>query len=142
MTADHDPALIAAAAQAVEQGMAVSEAYHEAAGRAPGQGLQVALPSWPDPRTGLRPQGLGFDIPDDAPALRQPERLKLVPDYSASLIVGSPAATAARSDGWPAGTSITVLPSARASSVVFASASSQPTWRSRLREAWSVLTGR
>jgi hypothetical protein len=87
MTAADNPALVAAAAAAIEAGMEQANQCHESAGRSPGQGLQVALPSYPYPH--LPPvQGLGFDVPADQPALRPAPKPTLVPDYSAEPIVG------------------------------------------------------
>jgi hypothetical protein len=140
----------AAAAAAVELGMATAEAYWKAAEAKAGYGMAVALPSVPDSQ-GRRPQGLGFgdDVPADA--LREPAaRPRLVPDYGASPIVGGAAhlgldrGSTGALDGlpWPAGQAQPSSVARRTSSVQYVPASSRPTWRSRLAEAWAALLGR
>jgi hypothetical protein len=140
MTADHEPELIAAARAAVEAGMQQAMAYHGAAGQAAGIGAEVSLPSTPSAAGPVK--GLSFDTPGDpAPAPGNP-KIKLVPDYASDVVGGAlhHGSPAARTQ-WPAGTTVTVLPGAR-SSLAYVPASSTPTWRSRLREAWDALLGR
>ena len=147
MTATDNPEQIAAAAAAVQLGEQIALEYREAAGRTPGAGLAVALPSIPD-NQGRRPQGLNFDLDPAIPALRQPEKpLQLTPSYASEVVGGmlhhaSQPGTPAGLDGvaWPSGQA--QPSSAYGRSLVFVPASSQPTWRSRLREAWAALLGR
>jgi hypothetical protein len=120
MTAADNPALVAAAAAAIEAGMEQANQCHESAGRSPGQGLQVALPSYPYPH--LPPvQGLGFDVPADQPALRPAPKPTLVPDYSAEPIVGGVEHVGRQ--GVPGHLDGIAWPSARTSSVVVVRAS-------------------
>jgi hypothetical protein len=53
---------VEAARQALEAGVAGSGRYHEVAGRHPGVGEAVALPSVAGP--GGLPRGRGFDMPE------------------------------------------------------------------------------
>jgi hypothetical protein len=73
VTAADEPELIDVAAQAIAQGIEVAQAYHAAAGRKPGAGLAVDLPSYPI--ASLPPvQGLGYAAgaePAPAPAGQQ-----------------------------------------------------------------------
>jgi len=136
MTAADQPELIDAAAQAIAKGMEQATQYWQAAAANPGYGAEVRLPSSP----GV--VGLSYDLaPEPAPAPGRPQ-MKLVPDYGSPIVGGELhyGAPVARTQ-WPAGTTVTVLPRAR-SSLAYVPASSTPTWRSRLREAWAALLGR
>jgi hypothetical protein len=140
MTAADEPELIAAAAAAIEAGMEQAKQYREAAESKAGYGMEVRLPSVPGPAGPVK--GLSYDTPGEpAPAPGNPA-LKLLPDYASDVVGGAlhHGAPAARTR-WPANTTVTVLPGAR-SSVQYVPATTQPTWRSRLREAWSALLGR
>jgi hypothetical protein len=146
MTASEEQ--INAAAAAVTAGMELAEQYWKAAAAAPGKGLAVALPSVPDAQ-GRRPQGLGFDLPDDVPALREPERPRLVPDYASPVVggaahhaLGSGAPAGMDGVAWPAGQTQPSSVASRTSTVQYVPASSRQTWVSRLREAWDALLGR
>jgi hypothetical protein len=138
------------AAAAVTAGMEQAEQHWTAASQAPGRGLPVALPSVPDSQ-GRRPQGLGFDLPDDVPALRKPERPRLVSDYGAAPAVGGMlhhAAQPGSSSGldrvaWPTGPAQPSSVASRTNSVMYVPGHAvNHGWRTRLREAWSALLGR
>jgi hypothetical protein len=141
---------IAAAREAIALGEQIAMQYHEAGAANPGVGLAVSLPSVSIPS--LPPvQGLGFDLPPDVPALRKPEQpLRLVPDYGSPAIGGmlhhtSQPGASSGLDGvsWPSGQTQSSSVASRTNSVVYVGPSqAQPTWRSRLREAWSALLGR
>jgi hypothetical protein len=141
MTAADEPELIADAREAIVQGMEQAREYWQAAEAKAGYGMEVRLPSTPGP---IGPVvGLSYDTaPEPAPAPGNP-KIKLVPDYASDVVGGAlhHGSPAARTSSWPANTSITVLPGAR-SSVAYVPASSTPTWRARLREAWLALLGR
>jgi hypothetical protein len=146
MTADHEPEQIATVAAAIEQGMQTAETYWKAAEANPGVGMEVPLPSYPDPAIGRPVQGLGYPAgAEPAPAPGNP-KLKLTPDYASPIVGGelhhgAPAGSPAARAQWPAGTTVSIMPGAR-SSVVYAPASSRQTWVSRLREAIDALLGR
>jgi hypothetical protein len=148
MTAADNPEQIAATREAVDLGMQTAQEYWQSAAANPGVGLSVALPSEPD-ALGRTPQGLGFDLPPDVPALRKPEpRPRLVPEYASEPVGGmlhhsARPGTSSGMDGvaWPPGTNVSAIFPAR-SSVQYIGASARQTWRSRLREAWAALTGR
>jgi hypothetical protein len=142
MTADEQAA--AAAAAAVELGMQTAEQYWQAAAANPGVGAEVRLPSYPNASIGRPVVGLSYDTPGEPAPMPGNPALKLTPDYASDVVGGAihPAGSPAARTQWPAGTTVTVLPSARGSSVQYVSASSRQGLLSRLREAWSTLLGR
>jgi hypothetical protein len=86
MTADDHPEQIAAAREAVEQGMATAEAYWQAAAT-PGVGVEVRLPSYPIPS--LPPvQGLGYAAGAEPVPMPGNPRLTLVPNYASPAVGG------------------------------------------------------
>jgi hypothetical protein len=133
MTADDQPELIDATAQAIAQGMEQATTYWQAAAAAPGYGMEVRLPSAPGT------VGLSYDqAPEAAPAPGRPS-LKLTPDYASPAVGGDPhlAGSPAARTQWPSGTTVTVLGGTRPSSVTYAPAS-EP-WTKRLAAAIKLI---
>jgi hypothetical protein len=137
VTAAHEPALVAAAQAAMTTGMAAAQQYHEAAGRAPGQGALVALPA--DPGT----VGESFNVPSGVPAIRPQVRPRPVVEY-ADLTVGGigPGGYHGNVPGQVSG-ALEGVPVARGDSLVYIPVSSPATSRpwlgSRLRSALRAL---
>ena len=143
---------IAATREAIELGERVALEYREAAAANPGVGAEIRLPSYPIASIGRPVTGLGFDTaPEPAPAPGRP-RLKLTPDYSTDVVGGAlhlgtsgpgePGNGLLDGVSWPAGQPQPSSAYGRSSSMHYIPASAQPTWRSRLREAWAALLGR
>jgi hypothetical protein len=143
MTAAHDRRLVAAAQAAVAAGMAAAQQYHEAAGRAPGQGALVALPS--DPGV----VGESFNVPPGTPAIRPSVRPAVQPQY-ADLAVGGigPGGYHGNASGASGALEGVPAPSVRGDGIVYIPLSSSPvsapksSLGSRLRGAWRALWGR
>jgi hypothetical protein len=129
------PEQIAAAAAALELGQSLAREHWTAASETPGVGWQVNLPSMPD-ALGRLPEGEGFNLPADSPALSSPAPRRLVPDYGAPAVGGAAhhstqPGSPAPFDGvsWPS-------PSGRSSSsIAFVSPRSKQTPSSRIRKA-------
>jgi hypothetical protein len=148
MTASDEQA--AAAREALALGEQTAETYWQAAAANPGVGAEVRLPSYPNPAIGRPVVGLSYDTPGEpAPAPGRP-RLKLTPDYSTDVVGGAlhlgtsgpgePGNGLLDGVAWPAGQP--QPSSAHGRSLVYVPATTQPTWRGRLREAWAALLGR
>jgi hypothetical protein len=148
MTAAADDQLIADAAAAAAQGMQVASDYWQSAGQTPGQGMEVRLPSYPNPSIGRPFAGLSYDTPPEPAPLPGRPSIKIMPDYASDAVGGalhhgSPTTTATRSDGWLAGTILVSLPPAARSSVTYVSASMAPkSWPERVVAAIRRAFGR
>ena len=130
---------VSAAAAAVAAGEALAREHWQAAAETPGVGWQVSLPSVPD-SMGRLPQGEGFNLPTDSPALSSPAPRRLIPDYGGPAVGGAgyhstQPGTASPFDGvsWP---------SPRSSAIAYISPRSRPPITRRIRRAFEVLLGR
>jgi hypothetical protein len=143
VTAAHDRRLVAAAQAAVTAGMDAAQQYHEAAGRAPGQGALVALPV---PASGAA-TGEGYGVPAGVPAIRPVVRPSPVPSY-ADLTVGGigPGGYHGNTSGASGALEGVPVPSVRSDSLVYIPVSSpatpKPSLGSRLRSALRTLWSR
>jgi hypothetical protein len=141
VTAAHQPELVAAAEAAVAAGMAAAQQYHEAAGRAPGQGALVALPS--DPGV----VGESYNVPPGVPAFRPQVRPRPVVEYAGITVGGiGPGGYHGNTSGASGALEGVPVPSVRGDSLVYIPVSSpatpRPSLGSRLRSALRALWGR
>jgi hypothetical protein len=142
MTAAHQPELVAAAQAAVTAGMAAANEYHQAAGRTPGVGALVALPTEP----GV--VGESYNVPAGMPAVRPAVRPTVQPQYAALTVGGiGPSGYHGTGPGSQGGALEGVkVPFRRSDSLVYipvsSPATSRPSLGDRLRGAWRALCGR
>jgi hypothetical protein len=138
VTASDQPELLAYAKAAVAAGAVASTEYHQAAARAPGTGVAVALPSDPAPSTIGPPRGLNFNLAASVPAIRPTPPADTMPMAVADPVVGGE--TYLRPGGLLDGVRTA---SERSGSIVYLSASApRPTLATRVRGEWRALRGR